>query len=435
MRKIFFSLVFLFFFLTIINAQKNYVPDDKFEQALIDLGIDTDGIVNDSVLTSDISEYKNLDVHGKEIRDLTGIEGFKNLRTLKCSSNLLTSLDLGKKDSLINLYCRFNDLISLNVSECRSLKVIDADYNDLHNIDVSNNPDLEILNLSFGNRIGFFGNIIDVSNNLKLKRLDCQSNGLDTLDVRNNTALEQLYCSRNKLTSLDLSANTSLETLWVDGNQITNLDATNAAQKSALGAAKTKGFNDINTSATGRGMAFSGIPLDEQANYLAETYLPGMQRADAQTNADRLTLQGQAASLGTDQRKTALNLQQTQQSAANQWNLNAENNRFSASESAKSRSATAANRASDRAYAAELQAKADKEDEISPYEGTLAYIDDFIKSGAKMNSTVFQLARDKYTRVLKGDAGQFATDFWKYVPKEAQKDDGENGWRTYYYGS
>ena len=226
MRKIFFSLVFLFFFLTIINAQKTYVPDDNFEQALIDLGIDTDGIVNDSVLTSDISEYRNLDVHWKQIRDLTGIKDFKNLKNLKCSSNQLTSLDLGKKDSLIYLYCRGNDLISLNVSECGNLKIIDADYNDLHNIDVSNNPDLEILNLSFGNRIGFFGNIIDVSNNLKLKRLDCQSNGLDTLDVRNNTALEQLYCSGNKLTSLDLSANTSLEHLWVDGNQITNLELT-----------------------------------------------------------------------------------------------------------------------------------------------------------------------------------------------------------------
>jgi hypothetical protein len=36
-----------------VFAQKTYVPDDKFEQALIDLGYDT--TLDDSVLTANIS--------------------------------------------------------------------------------------------------------------------------------------------------------------------------------------------------------------------------------------------------------------------------------------------------------------------------------------------------------------------------------------------
>ena len=40
-------------------AQKTYVPDDKFEQALIDLGYDT--TLDDSVLTANISGVTSLD--------------------------------------------------------------------------------------------------------------------------------------------------------------------------------------------------------------------------------------------------------------------------------------------------------------------------------------------------------------------------------------
>jgi len=51
-----------------------YVPDDNFEQALIDLGYDD--TLNDSVYTPNTIGVTSLDVDGKEISDLTGIEGF-----------------------------------------------------------------------------------------------------------------------------------------------------------------------------------------------------------------------------------------------------------------------------------------------------------------------------------------------------------------------
>ena len=51
-----------------VFSQKTYVPDDKFEQALIDLGYDT--TLDDSVLTANISSVTTLDVNNKEISDL-----------------------------------------------------------------------------------------------------------------------------------------------------------------------------------------------------------------------------------------------------------------------------------------------------------------------------------------------------------------------------
>ena len=37
-----------------VACEYTYVPDDNFEQALIDSGIDTDGMINDQVLTTDV---------------------------------------------------------------------------------------------------------------------------------------------------------------------------------------------------------------------------------------------------------------------------------------------------------------------------------------------------------------------------------------------
>ena len=97
-----------------VFAQKTYVPDDKFEQALIDLGYDT--TLDDSVLTANISGVTSLDVSNKEISDLTGIEDFTALTELVCSSNKLTSLDVSANTALTHLYCGPNELTSLDVS-------------------------------------------------------------------------------------------------------------------------------------------------------------------------------------------------------------------------------------------------------------------------------------------------------------------------------
>lgn len=139
--------------------------------------------------------------------------------------------------------------------------------------------------------------------------------------------------------------------------QIANTDVTNAASKSALNAAKTQGFNKINTDASERGVAFGGVPIDEQANYLSTEYLPGVQKADAQTKADKLTLGGQKAVLGTEQRNNALKMQGDQQGSLNSWNLQLMQNEFSARENEKNRAAEAANSAANRAATAAASPK------------------------------------------------------------------------------
>jgi hypothetical protein len=107
--------VFFLFFISISFSQTVTIPDANFEQSLIDLKIDSDGIINQSVLQSDVIAVTSLDVSNKKIKDLTGIEAFTALVTLICHTNELTDLDLSKNTNLFNLNCDNNYLINLNV--------------------------------------------------------------------------------------------------------------------------------------------------------------------------------------------------------------------------------------------------------------------------------------------------------------------------------
>ena len=91
------------------------------------------------------------------------------------------------------------------------------------------------------------------------------------------------------------------------------------AQRQALGAEKVQGFNQINNQATGRGMSFSGIPLDEQANYLSTKYLPGMQQLALQENEQNLALDEALAGINKERRLKAMDIRSNQQSVLERY--------------------------------------------------------------------------------------------------------------------
>ena len=152
------------------------------------------------------------------------------------------------------------------------------------------------------------------------------------------------------------------------GQAKANTNETFKATELALDASKTQGFNQINEQATGKGLAFGGVPIEEQADYLSTKYLPGKQQAKAQQQKDILTLEGQNAALDTDIRNKAFGSRENQVGAQNQWNLQqaaqeaaAEAARierdFRASQAEKDRAHTAAQNAANRAASAAAQPK------------------------------------------------------------------------------
>ena len=109
------QLLFLLLFLPLLGLSQpfTFVPDDNFEQALINLGVDFQ--LDDYVETQGIDSITYLYIPSNSIADLTGVEDFTALRELYCHSNQLTFLDLSNNSQLFEVSCGNNQLTSMDV--------------------------------------------------------------------------------------------------------------------------------------------------------------------------------------------------------------------------------------------------------------------------------------------------------------------------------
>lgn len=235
------------------NIQTTYVPDNNFEQALINLG--HDDVLDDYVLMGRIMSVTTLDLSYKNISNLSGIEDFIALKNLNCNNNLLSNLNISSNINLENLNCSSNSITSLNVANNTALKNLSCQFNAITSLDLSTNNLLETLNCSnnsitslnvtndavltdlncYNNKIS----TLDFSTNTALKTLNCNKNLLSSLNVTNNSALTDLSCGENytTLTSIDVSQNLNLKILNIQSNNwMTSLDVTNNTALENLGA-------------------------------------------------------------------------------------------------------------------------------------------------------------------------------------------------------
>lgn len=127
---------------------KTQLNDSSFEKYLIEIGIDD--ILDGFVDTKKCLSVTSMDLSNKNIRDLTGLNVFKNLKVLVADNNFLENIDLSQNDKL--------EILSLS-------------NNNLENIDLSSLPSLALLNLSSNNF-----NSLDVSSSSNLYNLDIRKN-------------------------------------------------------------------------------------------------------------------------------------------------------------------------------------------------------------------------------------------------------------------
>lgn len=111
-----------------INAEN--FPDDNFRAYLINKGI------------TSVETVTVLDVSGRNISSLEGIEYFTSLTKLICSDNSLGSLDLSRNTELKVLYCSNNELTYLDLSQNTKLEELTCYDNKLPMLDLSNNKSL-----------------------------------------------------------------------------------------------------------------------------------------------------------------------------------------------------------------------------------------------------------------------------------------------------
>jgi len=141
------------------TAQITLISDPKFEQFLINKEIDSDGVINGQILTSDALAVTKLDItsvnweYENLIQDVTGLEAFVNLDSLSIQETKVGG--------------DWDNPVTIDISSLINLKYFYSAGNNLTSIDFSNNNLLEVVWLNNGGDVYPIDMIdkIDLSNN------------------------------------------------------------------------------------------------------------------------------------------------------------------------------------------------------------------------------------------------------------------------------
>ena len=192
------------------------------------------GRIEDGVWKLDPSNYtyralrntKELNLSGKGIRAIEGIEYLTGLTSLNLSYNELESLDLSTCTKLTELNCAGNRLTSLDLKPCSRVKILDCSKNALGELNLNPVRNLQVL--------------------------DCRNCGLKSLDLKANSSLTELYCSGNDLSGIDVGNLKKLKTLDVSGTGISALDVSRNSMLTTIDCSFNPGLTELNLNANPR---------------------------------------------------------------------------------------------------------------------------------------------------------------------------------------
>lgn len=210
-----------------IFINENNFPDPAFRECVAAMDEDGDGAIS----LSESRKVDTLDVRGKKIADLTGVELFPNLEKLYVQKNALTVLDLTRNTKLRELDCSYNQLTVLGLSENPLLQKLDCSNNKLTTLDLSKNTQLQELNAE-KNQLSSLG-IADCS---LLEILDCSDNLLETLAVFGCPLLKKADLGNNRFSKFDFSEQSWIRELDVHGNHLIKLVLTGCEYLESLKA-------------------------------------------------------------------------------------------------------------------------------------------------------------------------------------------------------
>ncbi len=220
-----FSLLFTVF--SKLNAQSCAIsfPDPNFKSALLNHNagpIDTN--FDGEICIEEAMVVQNLILPNTNIYNTSGIEHFRNVKTLILANNNFAVLNLEANTNLITLIATSSNIHVINLPHSSKLKTLLLDNNNLTSIDLSHSPGITSIGLANNNL-----RTINLQNSPDLASLNASGNLLKTFDISNSPNLSTLYLSDNRLESLNITPNNEeLRNLYLSNNLFTSLDIRNA---------------------------------------------------------------------------------------------------------------------------------------------------------------------------------------------------------------
>lgn len=225
------------------KAQVVNIPDETFlEYILLYTTVDTNN--DGQIQVSEAEAYTGLiNLGNSAVKDLTGLQAFKNITSLNLTKSKITSLDISANTKLVSLFASNTLLTKIDITYNSALASLTADHNEYltqiivgtgHSalqyisamfnksvtaLDVTSCPNLTNLYL-----VDNYISSIDLSKNPRLAELNLGANNLTTIDVSKNTRLTYLALGYNHLTNIDITKNTLLDTVIFSGNPISSID-------------------------------------------------------------------------------------------------------------------------------------------------------------------------------------------------------------------
>ncbi len=305
MKKLY-ALLFLLAIPFFVNSQIVNIPDAAFKAKLLaansvspfavdfndnQTAVDTNH--DGQIQVSEALLIKKLDINGsygpnvQHISDLTGIEAFANLESLKVLFNILHTINIGSLSHLKELDCSYNELTGLQINTLPNLEILNYSHNPaVGAVDFSSSVNLKDLDLSW-NLYSALPNLPAPSN---LESLKCSNNNLTTLNLSPFVHLKNLDCSANHLNSLNMSGLDLIRINCGDNPQLSAVDFsgfTNLAGLScynnpqiSLDLSNSPHLTSLNCANSG----LTGLLLNDSANlfflycnnnYLSTLQIPG----------------------------------------------------------------------------------------------------------------------------------------------------------------
>lgn len=234
----------------VVAAFKTLVPDANFRKVVNELVFDN-AVKDDDSLTVELQEKiagytDKLDISGKEISNLLGIQYFTGIKELDCSHNALALLDLSKLPNIVNIKADYNDLADVTFDKEAKPETIDLSNNDLVTLNLAGFTSVKSLDVS-NNKL----TTLNLAGLYQLTTLDCSDNALSSFGVEGLVGLETLISDNNAVVTMNVSSLKNLKVLENRKSEVTlklqKVSTSDAGVVLPTGAAKPVAISDKGT--------------------------------------------------------------------------------------------------------------------------------------------------------------------------------------------